>query len=140
MPDDPPLALAFTRIVELAHARDLVPEDGSGLDGVVRLEVESPDYEKDWVVLANAEGEELEADLTEDRTETIPGWAAQVWWGTDLVLPAMIVGPYHGQQLHAGDEFGGRTPEDQFIRDVETELEERGFDYQEEPVEEQDAE
>jgi hypothetical protein len=123
---DEDLSLLHLRAAQLAEARGDVPEDGSGVDGVWTDELPDADADTEWFVAMNADAEEREYRVTEDRTYPIQAFHAHYWWDTDLVTPAAITSPYQGQMLLT-DEFD-RSVEDQIVASVEVVLDDLGYD------------
>ena len=125
MSEDPP-SLVFVRVSELAIARDVVPEDGSGYDGVWTTEFPDADLDEEWFVATNCDDEQAEYRVTEDRTTSIEPYTAHFWWDTDNFAPAAIANP-NGGQHHLTDLFD-RDVEDQIIASIELVLDDLGYE------------
>lgn len=125
------LSAAYVRIAELAQARGAVPDDGSGIDGTWRTEVEDPDTGEPWYVAVNA-------DLDAERTVRIPEPHGEidvdpghaVVFYADVFGPVAVLSPHGGRYVVDGrdpeDDLEGtfdRTTEDQLIAALEAAIE-----------------
>ena len=118
---DDGLATLHVRACELAQARGDVPDDGSGINGIWIDEVPDLDTDEQWFIAINADGEEREYRVTDDRMFEIPPFHAHFWYDTAQVVPAAICSPHEGEALFSGETFP-RSTEDQTIASLEAML------------------
>lgn len=121
VPDEIPQL--YFELCELAQAEGVVPEDGSGIDGIWTTSVRARDRDRDWNVAMNADlDDELEAeDFPRDSMSTsVEPAMAVLHLGA---MPVGVIGPGGGQiagEIEVG-EF--RSAEDEFTEDVQEQRE-----------------
>lgn len=124
------IPVAFLRAVNLAEARGAVPDDGSGIDGVWTAQVpDALEDDQEWFIAINADDEEREYELPTGRELSIDPFIWHFWYDVEQVVPAAMLGPGGGQQLHSRSFEG--TVEDRLIASLEAALDELGFEYEE---------
>lgn len=110
-------------LAQLAEVEGVVPDDGSGIDGIWTTTVPAPQRERDWRVAMNAD---LEEELTvdgwpgdDDQTSVGPGQAV-IHLGR---WPAGVIGPGGGEVLVEEVDADPQSIEDELIADVDAQIE-----------------
>lgn len=116
------VSLLFERLAELADAEGVVPDDGSGVDGVWTTTVPARGRERDWNVAMNADTDQERTveDFPDDGdTISIRAGAATIWLGS---WPAGVLDPFGGQLAVEILDERPQSIEDELIGDVEARI------------------